>query len=229
MSVGRRYLMSSRTNIIDDRTADYVRDSSLAREGTVPARLREETAKMPNGFLQISVEQGRLMVFLVAMMGARRCIEIGVFTGYSALCVAQQLPPDGRLVACDVSDEWTAIGKRYWVEAKVADRIDLRLGKALDTLSALLGNGEAGSYDFAFIDADKENYNNYYEKCLELLRPGGVMALDNIFLRGKTFNPEAKDGRSTAVRALTAKISADKRVEPAIVPIGDGLLLVRKL
>jgi caffeoyl-CoA O-methyltransferase len=220
--------MSSRTNVLDNRTADYVRDSSLAREGAVLARLREETAKMPNGFLQVSVEQGRLMAFLVATMGARRCIEIGVFTGYSALCVAQQLPPDGRLVACDVSDEWTAIGKRFWEEAKVADRIDLRLGRALDTLSALLGNGEAGSYDFAFIDADKQSYDDYYEKCLELLRPGGVMAIDNIFLRGKTFNPEAMDDRSTAVRALTAKISEDKRVEPAIVPIGDGLLLVRK-
>lgn len=221
--------MSARTYSIDERTSAQVRTVSLGHESEALARLREETAKLPNGYLQISVEQGRLMAMLASAIGARRCLEVGVFTGYSALCVAERLPPDGRLVACDVSEEWTSIGRRFWQEAGVADRIDLRLGPASDTLATLVAGGEAGTYDFAFIDADKEGYDDYYEKCLILLRTDGIIAIDNIFMHGRTFDPATTDGPPAAVRQVTSKIFADSRVDPALVPIGDGLLLVRKL
>jgi caffeoyl-CoA O-methyltransferase len=220
--------MSAVSKIVDDRALEFMWDFSSKRESAVLARLRQATAELPNGKLQISREQGRLMALLVTMLGAKRCIEIGVFTGYSALCVAERLPADGRLVACDVSEEWTAMGKPFWQEAGVAERIDLRLGPASRTLAALIDGGEAGTFDFAFIDADKESYDDYYEKCLRLLREGGVMTIDNIFLRGKTYDPLATDIRSANVRALASKISTDDRVDAAMVPIGDGVLLVRK-
>ena len=220
--------MSSKTYILDERTGEQLRASSLTREGAVLARLREETATMPRGHLQISVEQGRFMALLVDMIGAKRCLEVGVFTGYSALCVAERLPPGGILVACDVSDEWTSIGRRFWREAQVDDRIDLRLGPAIETLAGLITAGDAGSYDFAFIDADKESYDTYYEQCLILVRSGGIMAIDNIFMRGRTFDPASSETGPVAVRDLTSRIFADSRVEPSLVPIGDGLLLARK-
>jgi predicted O-methyltransferase YrrM len=220
--------MSARTDVIDERTSGQVRALSMLRESATLARLREKTATMPKAQMQISVEQGRLMALLVDMLGARRCLEVGVFTGYSALCVAERLPPGGKLVACDISEEWTSVAKPFWRDAKVADRIDLRLGPASATLAAFVQAGEAGSYDFAFIDADKDQYEGYYEQCLVLVRAGGMIAIDNIFMRGRTFDPTSTDAGSVAVRTLTEKIFSDRRVDPSLVPIGDGLLLARK-
>jgi predicted O-methyltransferase YrrM len=219
--------MSSQT-FIDERTSEQVRALSMTREGPVLARLREETTKMPRSQMQISPEQGRFMALLVDMLGAKHCLEIGVFTGYSAICVAQRLPADGKLIACDVSEEWTSIAKRYWQEAGVANRIELRLGPASETLAAMIKAGESDRYDFAFIDADKEGYDDYYDKCLVLVRKGGVIAIDNIFMRGRTFDPANSSAGPSTVRALTTRIFADKRVEPSLVPISDGVLLARK-
>jgi caffeoyl-CoA O-methyltransferase len=168
------------------------------------------------------------MEMLARSLGARRAVEVGVFTGYSSICVARALPPDGKLVACDVSEEWTAVARRYWAEAGLAGRIDLRLAPASETLAGMIAAGEAGTYDFAFIDADKEAYPDYYEKCLTLLRPGGMMAIDNMFMNGKVFDEAPESEGARVVRALAGTIFADERVEPALVPIGDGLLLARK-
>jgi len=220
--------MSSRTDVVDAKISGQVRALSMLRESATLARLREKTATMPKAQMQISVEQGRLMALLIDLMGAKRCLEIGVFTGYSALCVAERLPPDGKLVACDVSEEWTSVAKPFWRDARVQDRVDLQLGPASATLAALVQAGEADTYDFAFIDADKDRYDAYYEQCLILVRPGGLIAIDNIFMRGKTFDPKSSDAGSVAVRSLTEKIFSDRRVDPALVPIGDGLLLARK-
>lgn len=214
--------------MIDERTSDQIRAFALTRESPILARLREETAKLPRARMQISPEQGQFMSLLVDSIDAKRCLEIGVFTGYSSICVAQRLPSDGKLVACDVSEEWTSIAKRYWQEAGVADRIDLQLGPASDTLAAMIKAGEGGYYDFAFIDADKEGYDDYYEKCMVLVREGGIIAIDNIFMHGRTFDTSNNDGGPSTVRALTAKIYADKRVDASLVPISDGMLLVRK-
>ncbi len=192
------------------------------------AELRAETAKLPMAIMQISAEQGRLMEVLARSLGVKRAIEVGVFTGYSSICVARALPPDGKLVACDVSEEWTAVARRYWAEAGVAEKIELRLAPASETLAAMLEAGEGGGYDFAFIDADKEGYPGYYEQCLELLRPGGMLALDNAFMGGRVFDGESPSEGARVVRALTEAIFRDERVEPALVPIGDGLLLARK-
>jgi len=222
--------MSLRSHALDERVSDFVRNRSLVRESKALARLRERTAGLEMARMQISVEQGRLLAVLVSLLGARRVIEVGTFTGYSALCVAERLPPApvGRLVACDVSSEWTAIGREAWRQAGVADRIDLRLGPASATLAAMITAGETGAYDFAFIDADKKGYDDYYEKCLILLRPGGALAVDNVFWDGRALDPPALDPDSAAIHALTVKAFADDRVDPALVPIGDGLLVVRK-
>ncbi len=191
--------------------------------------LRAETRELPNAGMQISPEQGRFMGFLVECLGVRQCLEIGVFTGYSSLAVALSLPPGGRIVACDVSEEYTRVARRYWARAGVADKIDLRLAPALETLARLLADGAAGSFDFAFIDADKEAYRDYYERCLELLRPGGVMAVDNALWNGKVAEPSVTDRDTASIRALNAFAAADPRVSASLVPIGDGLLLARKL
>ena len=220
--------MSTTSNLLDERGRDYVRGLSERREDAVLAALRAETAKLPLAIMQISVEQGRLMEMLARSLGAKRAIEVGVFTGYSAICVARVLPPDGKLVACDISEEWTGVARRYWEQAGVAERIDLRLGPASETLDAMLAAGEGDGYDFAFIDADKEAYPDYYEKCLALLRPGGVVAIDNMFMNGKVFEEQPEGDGPRVVRALAERIFADERVEPALVPIGDGLLLARK-
>jgi caffeoyl-CoA O-methyltransferase len=220
--------MSTTSNLLDERARDYLRALSSQREDAVLARLREETAKLPLGRMQISVEQGRLMEILCRALGVRRAIEVGVFTGYSAICVARALPPGGALVACDVSEEWTATARRYWAEAGLTERIELRLAPASETLAAILAGGEAGQYDFAFIDADKEAYPDYYEKCLALLRSGGIVAIDNMFMNGRVFQREPEEEGPRVVRALAATIFADERVEPSLVPIGDGLLLARK-
>jgi caffeoyl-CoA O-methyltransferase len=178
--------------------------------------------------MQISPEQGALMQMLVRLTGATRTIEVGTFTGYSALVVAEALPPHGRVIACDVSDEWTSIGRRYWQEAGVADRIDLRLKPALETLDALLAAGESGRFDFAFIDADKSNYDGYYERALRLLRPGGLVGVDNTLWSGAVVDASRDDADTLAIRALNEKIRHDDRVEMVLVPIGDGLTLARK-
>lgn len=178
--------------------------------------------------MQISPEQGQFMAFLARLTGARRVVEVGTFTGYSALTVALALPADGRLVACDVSAEWTAIGRRYWEEAGVADKIDMRLAPALETLDALLTDGHADTFDMAFIDADKENYGAYYERCLRLIRPGGLIMVDNVLWGGSVADPDRDDGDTNAIRALNRALRDDDRVDFSLVPIGDGLSLARK-
>lgn len=198
------------------------------REDVHLAALRTATAELPMARMQISAEQGALLQLLARMLGARRCLEVGTFTGYSALAVAQVLPADGRVVACDVSEEWTAIARQHWVRAGVADRIDLRLAPALDTLDALLAAGQAGSFDLAFIDADKANYAAYYERCLALLRPGGLVAIDNVLWSGAVADPADQEASTVALRALNDAVIADPRVDVSMVPIGDGLTLARK-
>jgi len=219
--------MSTRTLTVDDKLYDYLLTVSV-REPRVLAELREETARLPEAGMQISPEQGQLMRLLVELMGARRCLEVGVFTGYSSTSVALSLPPGGKLVACDVSEEFTSVARRYWRKAGVEDRIELRLGPALGTLDALLGAGERGRFDFAFIDADKDNYLAYYERCLELLRSGGLLAIDNVLWGGSVVDPEDSRSSTRAIRSINDVISRDERVSISLVPIGDGLFLVRK-
>lgn len=201
---------------------------TTVREPEPLARLRRETAALPSGGMQISPEQGQLMRLLIKLTGARRALEVGVFTGYSSTIVALALPDDGKLVACDVSAEWTAIARRYWREAGVEAKIELHLRPARETLDALLAAGQASSFDFAFIDADKEQYDAYYERCLRLLRPGGLLAIDNALWSGAVADPSAKDEATRALRALNAKVADDPRVDASLVPIGDGLYLARK-
>lgn len=221
--------MSRRTLNLDDRLYDYVLDASL-REHPVLAELREATRDHPRAGMQISPEQGQLLALLVKLIGARRTIEVGVFTGYSALAVALALPDDGRVLACDISDEYTRIGKPYWQRAGVTDKIDLVLEPALATLDARLAAGEAGRYDFAFIDADKTNYDGYYERCLRLLRAGGLIAIDNTLWSGRVAQPvdPATDADTAALQALNLKLRDDSRVDISLLPIGDGLTLAHK-
>lgn len=199
-----------------------------SRETALAARLREETAKLPQAGMQIGPDQAAFLALLVRSINARRCIEIGTFTGMSALAVASALPEDGRLVCCDINVEWTAIARRYWAEAGLAARIDLRLAPALETLRELLAHGGRDQYDFAFIDADKSGYDAYYEACLPLLRGGGLIALDNMLWSGRVADPDRHDTDTDAIRALNAKIHADARVDAALLTLGDGVMLVRK-
>ena len=199
------------------------------REPDALARLREETKALPWAGMQIGPDQGQFMRFLVETMGARRAIEVGVFTGYSSISVALGLPDDGELVACDVSDEWTRVARKYWAEAGVAHKITLRLGPALETLDALLGQGREGAFDFAFVDADKEAYDAYYERCLRLLRRGGIVAFDNVLWGGSVADASDTKPDTVALRALNLKLGKDDRVSVSMVPIGDGLTLARKL
>ena len=219
--------MASRTLQMTGQLYDYLLQASL-REPPLLADLRAETAKLPLAAMQISPEQGQFMAFLVEAIGARRTIEIGTFTGYSALCVALVLPAGGKVIACDISEEYTAIGRRYWSRAGVADKIDLRLAPALDTLERLLADGGAGSIDFAFIDADKREYDGYYEAVLKLMRPGGIIAVDNVLWDGAVADPAKQDDDTRAIRALNEKLKADSRVSLSLLPIGDGLTLARK-
>ena len=219
--------MANRTLDLTDQVYDYLLEVSL-REHPVLARLREETAELPLSIMQIAPEQGQFMRLLVQILGAKRCLEIGTFTGYSSLSVALGLPADGQIIACDVSVDFTEIALRYWAEAGVADKIDLRLGPAIETLDDLLKEGAAGSFDFAFIDADKENYLPYYERCLKLIRPGGLIAVDNVLWNGSVADPEKNDADTLAIRELNEKLRDDERVDISMVPIGDGLTLARK-
>jgi len=211
-----------------DSTVDKYLLAVGGRETDLQRRLREETMRLPRGRMQAGPETAQILAFLVRVLGARTCLEVGTFTGFSAVAVALALPADGRLIACDVSDEWTSIGRRYWQEAGVADRIDLRLGPGSATLHKLIAEGRSGQFDFAFIDADKTGYDGYYEDCLVLLRPGGVIALDNMLWGGSVADPTINDADTAALRALNAKIHADARVDMCLLPIGDGVNLVRK-
>ena len=219
--------MSSRTIPMTDRLYDYLLKVSL-REPPLLAALRAETAKLPMAGMQISPEQGQFMALLAELIGARRAIEVGTFTGYSALCVAQALPADGKLIACDISEEFTSVARRYWAKSGIADRIELRLAPALDTLKSLLAGGGAGSFDFAFIDADKTQYDAYYEAILKLLRPGGLMTIDNVLWSGAVADGRRRDADTVALRALNEKLNTDKRITLSMLPIGDGLTLARK-
>ncbi len=218
--------MSRRTLSLDDTLYRYLLEQSL-REHPELAALREATRAHPRGGMQISPEQGQFMALLVKLLGARRTIEVGVFTGYSALAVALALPEDGRVLACDVSEEFTSIGRPYWQRAGVAERIELVLAPALATLDARLAAGEAGSYDFAFIDADKSNYDGYYERCLRLLRPGGLVVVDNVLWSGRVAAPAADDD-TAALQRFNRKLHGDERVDLSLLPLGDGLTLARR-
>jgi predicted O-methyltransferase YrrM len=212
---------------LDERLYRYLLDHSL-REHPVQRELRDATRDMKHGGMQIGPEQGQFMGLLVKLIGARRTLEVGVFTGYSALSVALALPADGRIVACDVNEEWTAMARRYWAMANVAERIDLRLAPAVETLDKLIGAGEAGHYDFAFIDADKPNYPAYYERALTLLRKGGLIAVDNTLWSGAVADPSNHERDTVAIRAFNDFLHADARVEMSLLPIGDGLTLAMK-
>ena len=219
--------MSKRTLSLDDALYQYVLAVSV-REPAVLRHLREETAGLPQANMQISPEQGRLLALLVRLVGAHRTIEVGVFTGYSSLSVALALPADGKIVACDVSKEYTDVARRYWTEAGVADKVDLRLAPALQTLDGMLAAGEAQQYDFAFIDADKSGYADYYERVFTLLRPGGLIAVDNTLWNGRVIDSSDDSDDTCAIREFNEKLYADERIDLTLVPIGDGLTLARK-
>lgn len=219
--------MSNRTISLDDRLYDYLLKVS-SREPGILRRLRAETLTLPSAGMQIAPEQGQFMMLLVQLMGAERILEVGTFTGYSTLCMALSLPPEGRIVACDVSEEWTQIARRYWSEAGVADRIDLRLAPASETMESLLADDQDETFDFVFIDADKENYLGYYETALELVRPGGLIAVDNVLWGGSVADFTKQDKDTEAIRLLNDTLHRDRRVDLSLVPIGDGLTLARK-
>ena len=220
--------MASTATRITDTLYEYLLREGIP-ESDAARTLREETraATQWHG-MQITPEQGAFMQLLVRLLGARRAIEVGTFTGYSALVVAEALPPDGLLVACDVSEEWTAVGRPFWERAGVAGRIDLRLQPAVETLDELIAEGDAGTFDFAFIDADKANYGAYYERCLTLVRRGGVVAVDNVLWGGRVADTGVVDDDTNAIRTLNAKIRRDRRVHATTLPIGDGLTLALK-
>ena len=219
--------MSNRTIVLNDALYEYLLSVSL-REPDVLCRLREETAKMPQHNMQISPEQGQFIALLVELTGARKCLEVGTFTGYSTLSVALALPEDGQIVACDISEEFTSRAKPYWQEAGVAGKIDLRLGPALETLDALIADGESGAFDFAFIDADKVNYQGYFQRALDLIRRGGLILVDNVLWSGAVVDPARDDEDTEAIRAFNQARASDPRISLSLVPIGDGLTLARK-
>ena len=219
--------MSNRTIQLTDGLYEYLLRVSL-REDHLRQRLRVETARDPASVMQIAPEQGQFMALLVELMGATKALEIGVFTGYSALCIACALGPGGLLVACEISESWTAVARRYWREAGVADRIDLRIGSALNTLNELVAQGRAESFDFAFIDADKQNYLKYYELSLSLLKPGGLVVVDNVLWGGAVIDPDDEGVETQAIRDFNSRLAEDDRVSLSMIPVGDGLSLARK-
>ncbi|NMG08473.1 class I SAM-dependent methyltransferase [Brasilonema sp. UFV-L1] len=220
--------MANKTLGLEKNLYDYLHSVSL-REPEVLAQLREETAQHPMSIMQIAPEQGQFMALLVQLIEAKKTLDIGVFTGYSSLVVALTLPPEGKVVACDVSEKDTAIARRYWLKAGVADKIELHIAPAQETLDRLIAGGEAGTFDFAFIDADKNNYDNYYERALQLVRPGGLIAIDNVFQSGRVADPQQQDNRTNNIRALNQKLHHDPRITISMLPIADGLTLALKL
>jgi predicted O-methyltransferase YrrM len=219
--------VSSRTLKLDDHLHDYLQRVSV-REPEVLARLRAETMRLPMAVMQISPVQGQFMALLIQLLGARRCLEVGTFTGYSALACALALPPDGALVTLDISEEWTAIGRRYWGEAGVGDKVRLQLGPAGASLRQLRRDGHDGTFDFMFIDADKTGYSDYVEQGFHLVRAGGLIAIDNVLWSGLVADPSVTDADTTALRRLNEKLHQDSRFDLSMVPIGDGLTLLRK-
>lgn len=220
--------MSNTFLALTEQIYAYLMNNSL-READVLRRLREETiASNPHAGMAISPVQGQFMMLLIKLIGAVKTLEVGVFTGYSSLCAALALPPQGRIVACDVSEEWTSVARRYWAEAGVTEKITLRLAPAVETLDALLADGQAGTFDFAFIDADKENYDNYYERALKLVRVGGLIIFDNMLWYGKVADPGVQDAETVALRALNAKLHNDDRVFNSLIAVGDGMQLAIK-
>ena len=219
--------MSNQTISITDSIYKYLCENSLREDETLSS-LRAYTYRMQQRNMQISPEQGQFMQLLIKLMGAKNTIEIGVFTGYSSLCVALALPLDGKIIACDISTKYTDIAEKYWKDANVRDKIDLRIGPALDTLQKLIDKGLSNTFDFSFIDADKINYDNYYELSLKLLRPGGLIAIDNVLWSGDVVDERINDIDTESIRSLNKKIYIDKRVDVSILPIGDGLTLALK-
>jgi len=219
--------VSLKTLNLTDGLYRYLLDVSL-REPDVLRRLREETLKLPEADCQISPEQGQFMGLLLRLIDARRVLEIGTFTGYSSTAMALALPADGRVVCCDHSERWTSVAKRYWQDAGVADRVELHIGPAMETLDRMLDGGQQGSFDFAFIDADKENDGNYFERCLKLVRPGGLIAIDNVLWSGRVIDPGVEDADTVAIRAFNRALAKDDRVDLSLVPIADGLTLCRR-
>lgn len=217
----------SRHFSFDERSYQYLLDIAV-REPEVAARLREETQKLAQAQMQIAPDQGQFMQLLVQLLRAQRTLEVGVFTGYSSLWVALGLPEDGRIIACDVSEEYTAVARRYWKEAGVDRKIDLRLAPALETLDELISSGQQGTFDFAFIDADKTNYENYYERALELLRVGGLIAIDNTIWSGRVADLNEQDEDTVAIRRLNEKLFHDDRITLVMLTVGDGLTLALK-
>jgi predicted O-methyltransferase YrrM len=214
-------------SLLPEAVANYV-STTITRETPVQTRLRAETALLPRSQMQIAADQGALLAMFVRLLQARRIVEIGTFTGYSALTMAAALPEEGVLIACDKSEEWTQIARRYWREAGVAAKISLKLGPALETLAMLLAQGDADSFDLAFIDADKENGAAYYEACLQLIRGGGLIIIDNAIWHGDVANPQIQDAETQAIRALNEKVRDDPRVDACLMSIGDGMMVARK-
>lgn len=219
--------MSRTTHGLTEPVQNYIATVGI-RATPVQTALRDATTALPQAGMQICSEQGHFMALLIKLIGAKRCIEVGTFTGYSALMVAEALPEDGTLVCCDISDEFTSVGKPFWKEAGVDSKIDLRLAPGTETLDNLLAENQAGTFDFGFIDADKSNYDGYYERVLELVRPGGLIGVDNTIWYGRVADPNENDADTTALKALNQKIHDDERVDMVLLPIGDGLTLCRK-
>ncbi len=219
--------MSTRSFFLPEDVAQYILATTL-RDAPVLSELRAETVKLPAAGMQTGADQVQFLQLLVRLIGAQRCIEVGVFTGYSALGVALALPPDGTLIACDVSEDYTSVARRYWQRAGVAQKIDLRLAPGAETLDDLIAHGERGRFDFAYIDADKSAYDAYYERCLELIRANGLIAIDNVLWGGDVAKTGSTDEETVALQRLNAKIGRDERVDATLLPIGDGLMIVRK-
>ena len=219
--------MSSSNSYIPENVYNYILENTLRDKPELKA-LRDETQDLPGAMMQISPDQGQFMALLVRLIGATRAIEVGTFTGYSALVVAEALPDNGKLVACDIDDEMPSVGQRHWESNGLADKIDLRIGPAVETLDSLIAAGESGSYDIAFIDADKENYGLYYDRCLELLRNRGLILIDNVLWGGRVADAENSDESTVAIRELTARMQVDERVDFSLIPVGDGVSLAVK-
>jgi predicted O-methyltransferase YrrM len=219
--------MTTQTLGLEQNLYDYLLSVSV-REPKILTQLRQETNQHPMGKMQIAPEQGQFLALLVQLLGAKKTLELGVFTGYSSLVVALALPPEGKVVACDVSEEFTAIARRYWQQAGVADKIHLCIAPAMETLDQLLVTKQAETFDFAFIDADKSKYDDYYERSLQLVRPGGVIAIDNVLWSGRVADPQVQDNRTKKIRAFNQKLHQDTRISLSLIPIADGLTLALK-